>query len=288
MGLDRLGDAQVRRERPAACSRERLKVPGAIPLKVSVAWLREMVVDRRPAGAELAHSLTMAGARGGGDHPGRGDFSGIVVGHVKSVAPHPECRQAARDRGRRGHWRGPHDRVRGRPTWPRAEGPVRADRREACPGPGDQEGEAAWRRIERHAVLGARAGPVAGPRGAAGPGSGRSRGPRRARGARPRRYLPHAQAHAQPRRLPVDARHRTRCGGDPRGGAQASRGSRGDQGDRRCTRDPDQRTEGLRPILRARDSRNRPERAHAGVDGAAPGAARDCAPSDRWWTSPTT
>jgi phenylalanyl-tRNA synthetase beta chain len=30
-------------------------------------------------------------------------FSGIVVGLVKSVAPAPQCRQAARDRGRRGH-----------------------------------------------------------------------------------------------------------------------------------------------------------------------------------------
>jgi len=59
-------------------------------MKVSVQWLRELVaidlsVDR------LAHILTMAGLEVEEVAPVAAQFSGIVVAHVKSVAPHPNA-----------------------------------------------------------------------------------------------------------------------------------------------------------------------------------------------------
>ena len=59
-------------------------------MKVSTEWLREMVDAGLPLG-ELAHKLTMAGLEVEEITPVAGDFSGIVVGHVKSVEPHPNA-----------------------------------------------------------------------------------------------------------------------------------------------------------------------------------------------------
>ena len=59
-------------------------------MKVSVAWLRELVGTPLPV-AELARKLTMAGLEVEEIAPVAADFSGIVVGHVKSVAPHPNA-----------------------------------------------------------------------------------------------------------------------------------------------------------------------------------------------------
>ena len=50
---------------------------------------------------------------------------------------------------------------------------------------------------------------------------------------------------------------------------EAGAGRRDDRG---CARDPHFRSRGLRPLLRARDSRHRRRREDAGVDAAAPGA----------------
>src|SRR6185503_14627471 len=83
-------DAQVRRERPAPLLRERPEVPGAIPMKVSVAWLKELVaVD---LGVEaLARALTMGGLEVEESATLGGAFTGIVVAHVKKVFPHPNA-----------------------------------------------------------------------------------------------------------------------------------------------------------------------------------------------------
>jgi phenylalanyl-tRNA synthetase beta chain len=59
-------------------------------MKVSVAWLRELVDVRLPV-AQLAHRLTMAGLEVEEITPVAAEFSGIVVGLVKSVAPHPNA-----------------------------------------------------------------------------------------------------------------------------------------------------------------------------------------------------
>ena len=59
-------------------------------MKVSLQWLRELVdVDLPPK--ELADKLTMGGLEVEEITPVAGDFSGIVVAQVKSVAPHPNA-----------------------------------------------------------------------------------------------------------------------------------------------------------------------------------------------------
>jgi phenylalanyl-tRNA synthetase beta chain len=59
-------------------------------MRVSVAWLRELVDVKMPV-EELAHALTMAGLEVEEATPVAAAFSGIVVAHVKSVAPHPNA-----------------------------------------------------------------------------------------------------------------------------------------------------------------------------------------------------
>ena len=60
-------------------------------MKVSVAWLRELVGIGEMPVAELARRLTMGGLEVEEVTPVAADFSGIVVGHVKSVVPHPNA-----------------------------------------------------------------------------------------------------------------------------------------------------------------------------------------------------
>lgn len=59
-------------------------------MKVSLAWLKELVEVDMPV-EKLAHALTMAGLEVEEIAPVAGAFSGIVVAHVKSVAPHPNA-----------------------------------------------------------------------------------------------------------------------------------------------------------------------------------------------------
>ena len=59
-------------------------------MKVSVAWLKELVAVDMPV-EELARALTMGGLEVEEVTPVAGAFSGIVVAHVKSVAPHPNA-----------------------------------------------------------------------------------------------------------------------------------------------------------------------------------------------------
>ncbi|HUP96585.1 MAG TPA: phenylalanine--tRNA ligase subunit beta [Usitatibacter sp.] len=59
-------------------------------MRVSMEWLGQLVDVRLPVGA-LAHKLTMAGLEVEEITPVAAEFSGIVVGHVKSVAPHPNA-----------------------------------------------------------------------------------------------------------------------------------------------------------------------------------------------------
>src|SRR3954471_7306186 len=60
-------------------------------MKVSVQWLRELVDLGDMPVATLAHKLTMAGLEVEEITPVAAAFSGIVVGHVKSVVPHPNA-----------------------------------------------------------------------------------------------------------------------------------------------------------------------------------------------------
>jgi phenylalanyl-tRNA synthetase beta chain len=59
-------------------------------MKVSFNWLKELVDLDMPVG-KLAHALTMGGLEVEEIAPVAGDFSGIVVAHVKSVSAHPNA-----------------------------------------------------------------------------------------------------------------------------------------------------------------------------------------------------
>jgi len=59
-------------------------------MKVSLQWLKELVDIAMPV-KQLAHALTMGGLEVEEMTPVAGEFSGIVVGHVKSVSPHPNA-----------------------------------------------------------------------------------------------------------------------------------------------------------------------------------------------------
>ena len=59
-------------------------------MKVSVAWLKELVAVDMPVD-KLARALTMGGLEVEEVTPVAGAFTGIVVAHVKSVAPHPNA-----------------------------------------------------------------------------------------------------------------------------------------------------------------------------------------------------
>jgi len=59
-------------------------------MKVSVAWLRELVATDLPV-ERIAHVLTMGGLEVEEVTPVAGAFTGIVVGHVKRVSPHPNA-----------------------------------------------------------------------------------------------------------------------------------------------------------------------------------------------------
>jgi len=59
-------------------------------MRISVQWLKELVGIDMPV-AELAHTLTMHGLEVEEITPVAGEFSGIVVGQVRSVRPHPNA-----------------------------------------------------------------------------------------------------------------------------------------------------------------------------------------------------
>ena len=60
-------------------------------MKVSVQWLRELVDLGGMSAEEIARTLTMGGLEVEEATPVAPAFSGIVVAHVKSVAPHPNA-----------------------------------------------------------------------------------------------------------------------------------------------------------------------------------------------------
>src|SRR5690606_33791349 len=82
--------AALRRIRPALVLRERSAVPGAVPMKQSVAWLRELAsppVDD----ATLARRLTLAGIMVDAVSPAAPPLGGIVVGRIVACEPHPNA-----------------------------------------------------------------------------------------------------------------------------------------------------------------------------------------------------
>ena len=59
-------------------------------MKVSEAWLREWV-NPSVSTQELVHALTMAGLEVDAVEPAAPEFSGVVVGLIEGVEPHPDA-----------------------------------------------------------------------------------------------------------------------------------------------------------------------------------------------------
>ncbi len=183
-------------------------------------------------------------------------------------------RAPARVPRRRGHRCAALDRLRRAERGRRNEGPLRASRRPAPRRHGHREGDDARRRVGRDALLGEgarhrrRRVRIARARGRR---EGRRRSSRR---ARPRRHAAHAEAHAQPRRLPVDRRRRP---GGRRGHRRRVAPARLHAGQghlRSQTPGPDRGPGRLRALRRARHRRDRPAGANARLDAAAADAQR--------------
>ena len=136
-------------------------------------------------------------------------LDGVVVARIVECAKHPEADTPAGLPGRCRQRRAAADRLR---RAERAPGPGRAagDDRHAGRRHHHQGGEAARRRIERHAVLGEGTRPrrrCLRPAGTAGRRAGRHAAGRL---PRPAGRQHRTEAHAEPRRLLQRARHRVR------------------------------------------------------------------------------
>jgi len=59
-------------------------------MKVSESWLREWV-DPKVSTDDLVHRITMAGLEVDAVEPAAAAFSGVVVGQIESIAPHPDA-----------------------------------------------------------------------------------------------------------------------------------------------------------------------------------------------------
>ena len=83
-------DAQARHHRPAPVPRERPALPGAVPMKAPLSWLREFVdVDLTPE--QIAERLTLLGMEVKGIVRWGDDWRNVVVGELLSVERHPRA-----------------------------------------------------------------------------------------------------------------------------------------------------------------------------------------------------
>src|SRR5690606_8893189 len=76
-------DAALRRLGPAAFLRERPAVPGAVPMKLSERWLRELA-DPKADAPTIARRLTMAGLMVDAVTPAGPPLTGIVAARIVS------------------------------------------------------------------------------------------------------------------------------------------------------------------------------------------------------------
>jgi phenylalanyl-tRNA synthetase beta chain len=219
-------------------------------MKISVKWLRDLVDLGDMPVDKLAHALTMGGLEVEEITPVAAEFEGIVVAHVKSVAPHPNAdklRVTEVDAGTGETLAivcGAPNVAAGQKVPCALIGaklPASRSRKRSCAASNRtaccaRRASSGFRRITRGSSC-SKTMP------------GRARHPR---APRSRRRLPHAQAHAQPGRLPVDVRHRPRRGRHHGEGPAAPEAKAVAAEIPGRARDHDHRAQGLRPILRAR------------------------------------
>src|ERR1035437_9403257 len=77
-----------RRARPALLPRKRPALPGAIPMRVPLSWLREYG-DVQQTPEELAERLTLLGMEVKGVEQWGADWRSVVVGELLTVEKHP-------------------------------------------------------------------------------------------------------------------------------------------------------------------------------------------------------
>ena len=124
-------------------------------MRISLQWLSEWIGGPLPAPKDLAARLTMAGLEIEGVEAAAPPLPGVIVGEIVERVKHPNADtlsvcQVEHRHGDRA------DRLRRAQCACGHEGAARHRRREAAGRHGDQEGQAARRRVVRHAVLGAR------------------------------------------------------------------------------------------------------------------------------------
>ena len=236
--------AALRRQRPAPVLRERPALPARSSpdrraMQFSESWLRTFVNPPLDS-EELAHLLTMAGLEVEEMRAGRAAFTSVVVGQVLTVDKHPDADKlnvCSVDVGGARRCRS----SAARPMCAAGMNAPCALVGAKLPRHRDQGGQGARHRDPRHAVLGDANSACRTMR----PGCWCWR-PTRRSGSDIRALLDlddqadHAQADAEPRRLPVAARHRARGRGADRRAAAAAADRR------RCPAQPGARTRSAR------------------------------------------
>ena len=156
MGPERIKMLKHGITRPAAVPRERPPLPGAVPMRVPLRWLREFVdVDLTPE--RLAERLTLLGMEVKGIERWGADWRNVVVGELLSVETPPARRPAVADPGDGRRRRAARDRLRRDEHRGRPARPGRAARRGPARRPADRADREDGRRQQRHALLGRRA-----------------------------------------------------------------------------------------------------------------------------------
>ncbi len=216
-------------------------------------WLRTMV-DPALTTEALGHLLTMSGLEVEAIDPVAPAFSRVVVGRVLAVERHPNADKLTVCKVDAGQG-SPLAIVCGAPN-------VAAGMTVPCalvgaelPGIVDQADRGARRRVERDAVLGARARTVRRSLGAARAAGRRAGGARRARDPGARGQGAHDQADAEPRRLPLGAGGRPGGRGADRDEAHAAGHDGHPREERREIPGEDLRSVRLRPLRGSRDPR---------------------------------
>ena len=178
-------------------------------MRVPLRWLAEFV--DLPAGRAIAAALTLGGLEVESVERIGPDLSGVRVGHVLERAQHPNADRLSVCRVDLGDRRAGRDRVRRAERRGRTEGRGGVAGRDAARRQEAREGEDPRRRLERHDLLGdaSSASPTSSDGILVLDASAKVGAPL-ARGARGGRRGARGRAHAEPRRLRVDARHRAR------------------------------------------------------------------------------